>query len=169
MSLASATAALMSANNTFEVFAVFRPTTIGVGSGSLWTHSSIWNDTGLFIGHIVNTNIGRMYWFSNTTPNVFEAQTPNTMNALQIQSYRRPSSTTIRGSTNGVYGSTTTVTALGSSTGTLRLNQSFDQDLCELVMITDLAESDRVTGYLAHKWGLAGDLPAAHPFKSAAP
>ena len=30
-------------------------------------------------------------------------------------------------------------------------------------------DCERVEGYLAHKWGLAGSLPSAHPFKSAAP
>lgn len=31
------------------------------------------------------------------------------------------------------------------------------------------ADRERVEGYLAHKWGLAGSLPAEHPYKGAAP
>jgi hypothetical protein len=31
------------------------------------------------------------------------------------------------------------------------------------------AERQTIEGYLAHKWGLAGNLPAAHPHKAAAP
>ena len=31
------------------------------------------------------------------------------------------------------------------------------------------ADRERIEGYLAHKWGLAGNLPAGHPYKSAAP
>lgn len=33
----------------------------------------------------------------------------------------------------------------------------------------DLADQQKVEGYLAHKWGLQGDLPGAHPYKSAPP
>jgi hypothetical protein len=36
---------------------------------------------------------------------------------------------------------------------------------------TPLSTTDRqkLEGYLAHKWGLAANLPADHPYKSAAP
>lgn len=43
---------------------------------------------------------------------------------------------------------------------------------CEAIFFTSvLADADirKVEGYLAHKWGLAGNLPANHPYKSAAP
>jgi hypothetical protein len=33
----------------------------------------------------------------------------------------------------------------------------------------DLATQQKVEGYLAHKWGLAANLPAEHPYKNAAP
>lgn len=42
----------------------------------------------------------------------------------------------------------------------------------EIVVMTSAASTDtrqRLEGYLAHKWGLAGSLPAGHPYKSAAP
>lgn len=40
-----------------------------------------------------------------------------------------------------------------------------------LILSSSLSEADRhmLEGYLAHKWGMATNLPAAHPFKSAAP
>ena len=44
--------------------------------------------------------------------------------------------------------------------------------LCEIVVIgSALADADRekIEGYMAHKWGLAGDLPSGHPYKSAPP
>jgi hypothetical protein len=47
-----------------------------------------------------------------------------------------------------------------------------DVRIGELVIIPgELSGDDRrkIEGYLAHKWSLAGDLPADHPFKASAP
>jgi hypothetical protein len=41
-------------------------------------------------------------------------------------------------------------------------------DIAEVVVGT-LADRQRHEGYLAHKWGLAGNLPADHPYKTNAP
>jgi len=45
-------------------------------------------------------------------------------------------------------------------------------DLCEVLIfnyaLSD-AEAQMVEGYLAHRWGTVGFLPAAHPYKSSAP
>ena len=35
--------------------------------------------------------------------------------------------------------------------------------------VLSTADRQKLEGYLAHKWGLEGNLPAAHPYKSAAP
>ena len=48
----------------------------------------------------------------------------------------------------------------------------FRGDLYEIIVFHTAPTQDtidRVQGYLAHKWGLAGNLPAGHPYKSAAP
>lgn len=34
---------------------------------------------------------------------------------------------------------------------------------------TDISDVQKAEGYLAHKWGLAGNLPVSHPYKSSAP
>ena len=34
---------------------------------------------------------------------------------------------------------------------------------------TDITDFQKAEGYLAHKWGLAGNLPVGHPYKSVAP
>ena len=47
-----------------------------------------------------------------------------------------------------------------------------NMDMYEIVVAGSvLSSTDRqkLEGYLAHKWGLAGNLPADHPYKSAAP
>jgi hypothetical protein len=45
-------------------------------------------------------------------------------------------------------------------------------DLAEVLIAsdgTDTGTRQKLEGYLAHKWGLAGSLPAGHPYKSKAP
>lgn len=45
-------------------------------------------------------------------------------------------------------------------------------DIFELILVdaaAGTADAELVEGYLAHKWGLADDLPIGHPYKSAAP
>ena len=34
---------------------------------------------------------------------------------------------------------------------------------------TDITDFEKAEGYLAHKWGLTGNLPVSHPYKSSAP
>jgi uncharacterized repeat protein (TIGR02543 family) len=47
-----------------------------------------------------------------------------------------------------------------------------DGSICEVVMLSSsLGETDRqkLEGYLAHKWGLAANLPGGHPYEDTAP
>jgi len=48
----------------------------------------------------------------------------------------------------------------------------FDGDIAEIVIGSaniQAADAEKIEGYLAHKWGLAGNLPVSHPYKNAAP
>jgi hypothetical protein len=47
----------------------------------------------------------------------------------------------------------------------------WDGSVGEVVVLLsyNLEDRQKIEGYLAHKWGLAGSLPANHPYKSAAP
>ena len=61
---------------------------------------------------------------------------------------------------------------IGSETGSGGVRRYFTGDIAEIIIIQgvpDSATDDRVWGYLAHKWGLTANLPADHPYKSAAP
>jgi hypothetical protein len=52
------------------------------------------------------------------------------------------------------------------------VSASLDGDICEIVVLNNVASTDTrqvIEGYLAHKWGLGGDLPIDHPYKSVAP
>lgn len=63
------------------------------------------------------------------------------------------------------------VTALiGDSDATSAYNAA--GQLGEIVFCTSLlsdSEREKLEGYLAHKWGLEGDLPSGHPYKNSAP
>jgi len=59
-------------------------------------------------------------------------------------------------------------------TGSIRLNDyqnNADSDWGEVIFTEDVTQSnsDKIEGYLAHKWGLTTDLPSAHPYKTQAP
>lgn len=48
----------------------------------------------------------------------------------------------------------------------------FSSKVAEAILISStisLATQEQFEGYFAHKWGLTGNLPAAHPYKSSAP
>ena len=56
----------------------------------------------------------------------------------------------------------------------VRLNDyqnNADSDWGEVIFTEDVsqANSDKIEGYLAHKWGLTSDLPSSHPYKTTAP
>jgi hypothetical protein len=56
--------------------------------------------------------------------------------------------------------------------GTTNTGEYFDGPMAEIVVLSDaLTTSDResLEGYLAHKWGLTGNLPAGHPYKTTPP
>lgn len=44
-----------------------------------------------------------------------------------------------------------------------------DSQLAETLVLHDISDRQKLEGYLAHKWGLSGSLPANHPYKDAAP
>jgi hypothetical protein len=47
--------------------------------------------------------------------------------------------------------------------------QGVEGFIAEIIFFSDLTETQKIEGYLAHKWGLAGNLPAGHPYKSIGP
>ena len=46
-----------------------------------------------------------------------------------------------------------------------------DSDWGEAIFVEDATQtnSEKIEGYLAHKWGLTSDLPSSHPYKTTAP
>jgi hypothetical protein len=58
-----------------------------------------------------------------------------------------------------------------------RANERLDGRVAEFFVVgalpgtggTDITEFQKAEGYLAHKWGLTGNLPSDHPFKNVSP
>ena len=70
--------------------------------------------------------------------------------------------------TSGSTEDTATVVALGGTPD----GAGFDVDIAESIYANSAisaADREKLEGYLAHKWGLAGNLPVSHPYKNAAP
>ena len=70
----------------------------------------------------------------------------------------------------------TNLTATNFTNMTVKLcensgSQIQDADWGELIMTEDVSQSnsEKIEGYLAHKWGLTSDLPSNHPYKTQAP
>lgn len=71
----------------------------------------------------------------------------------------------------------TNVTQSGLSTMgamSVKLNDyqnNADSDWGEAIFVEDVTQtnSDKIEGYLAHKWGLTSNLPSSHPYKTTAP
>jgi hypothetical protein len=61
--------------------------------------------------------------------------------------------------------------AIGANANAIT-NDPYRGDLGDLIITTGtLSSTDRekIEGYLAHKWGLTGNLPSGHPYKTTAP
>ena len=83
---------------------------------------------------------------------------------------------TVQTYTDGVLQSTDTVTMASLTSFTLHgyLNggDCANGRSCELVIVSSIlsiTNRQKMEGYLAHKWNLAGNLPVDHPYKNAAP
>ena len=66
---------------------------------------------------------------------------------------------------------TNTTANFGIGNGFQNQSSDFDGDLYEIVICETTSSTDRekIEGYLAHKYGLDGNLPALHPYKSTPP
>jgi hypothetical protein len=75
-------------------------------------------------------------------------------------------------SVTGATGSSAPSGDLTIGAGIAGIDRRLSGDLAEIVITRtalNLAERQRLEGYLAHKWGLAASLPPAHPFRTAPP
>jgi hypothetical protein len=160
-----------------SVFIVMEPTFFNNNSASLFHFNAISNDVQFdtnsgveFIGRINASGIGSDKVLTGgpfTGPTIFNVtfdySNTGTYNAYVDGTKRTTDTTYVNKLTNPMERF-----ALGVNRG---LNRYLDGDYAEVILVEDCTDETRqkIEGYLAHKWGLASNLPSDHPYKTAAP
>lgn len=155
-----------------STFIVTKPTAYnniyGAANGSAGANS-------LHVGFASAANYRMNYWGNDFGPGLsvnFHTGSGNILNYVWTS-----------GATKQIYangsseGSTTGAGVIGTMSGGGRIGSTTGQGfyggmIAEFISVTgavSLANRQSLEGYLAHKWGLAGWLPAAHPYKTQSP
>jgi hypothetical protein len=112
-------------------------------------------------------------FFSTSRPRVSTVQYTNTCTIASLEQ----TGTTLVGFVNGTQTDLSPASATFNGSPSLmsigsNITSVFSQkDYCELALIQSPTTTSRqlMEGYLAHKWGIAANLPSGHPHKSVAP
>ncbi|MFM1863979.1 MAG: Cyanophage [Pseudomonadota bacterium] len=157
---------------------LFNPSSV-TGGGAIWEgHHVVLSSKGGFVQDFaIGVRASQISIYAETGSNREVRAGTAGVNQTVI-AYGQANATSVQASLNG--GNISTAAGLGN---TLQIT-GIGQDPVELygpwfigfvseIVIVDGALStpdrQRLEGYLAHKWGLAGSLPAGHPWKAAAP
>ena len=129
----------------------------GIGYGS-----STFDDTGnnfIFLREFLGWHVGPS--FGSADPNIISS----VLGTSNIVNYVNGSSIL---TINAMPYAPTVATGIGGNGAGTR---HFQGNIAEIVVISSTSTSERVIleGYLAWKWGLQAELPAEHPYKTAAP
>ena len=177
--------------DTVTIIAVFE-NAVQFGSGSIHkpvlgctsTDVNVSNSTGYTFGKSVSSDAGARMSVPSDEPNTTNVSTSY---AAAGGTYEIVAGTNAAGSVsllrNGVVAASDTVTnrtsgwvtgySIGYSFGgTLADSRFYTGNLCEIIALTAsplLATTQRLEGYLAHKWGLTANLPSDHPYKTVGP
>jgi hypothetical protein len=165
----------VASRHSYSAFAVANADTVGTNSANSFENEAIWGDlngnAALFLRS--NNTVGA-YNFDGTDDKATESYTAGALAVF----YSELSGGNIRIRVNG--GNETAV-ASGVNSGLTTINigrqfnnnnYCFDGRICEIIFFRQALGSPQrqaIEGYLAHKWGLTGDLPATHPYKNVVP
>lgn len=115
-----------------------------------------------------NSMFGTNTIYTNNNWEVFEAVSDTTSNRVDYWSTGNDKGNT----TLGLFNGTSVFNSGNSAIGNDQYGSAWQGDIAEIVVVDGtIGTSDRqkIEGYMAWRWGLEGDLPAGHPYKSAAP
>ncbi len=135
-------------------------------SGSRWQSHAPYNGTAYFdCGGTGGANRINQNYGTNTGDNVLLGFYGSTTDNVQ-QIYKN--GTLLVGDASGHSVNTAGNIFVGSGAS----SSYQDTTIGELIIVNgtvSLEDRQKLEGYLAHKWGLAGSLPSEHPYKAAAP
>ena len=161
-------------NNSYSAFTVGRANSAATDSVEGYANSGFWGDRGGFLSNYFRSQglIGAYNWDGNSDVTT-QAYTfgANLISGVELSSGNirlRVNGGTESSTTSGLASLFSAPITIGEVYRTYRLHGV----VSEVIFIRPhLSTSDRekVEGYLAHKWGLAGSLPVDHPWKAAAP
>lgn len=167
----------LTGNPSFSVFVLYKKSNAARGSVYGWGTSTV----ALNAFGIYNDNSFSTYAYAGGQGFYIDAIPNNTfLSQVYIKTSGQIASTSIA-QTNG-----TLNTATGHSTSTPAIaprafnigrwadfsSEAFEGEICELIITSFSASTDltdRMVGYLHHKWGLTGSLPSGHPYKTTPP
>ena len=140
-----------------------------VSSDRVWT-----------IQNLPNENLGKLneagFGIGYRSPTNRQATYSANLN-LELLSFATNGTNSQKIWVNGLFetentGSVTPFTSNAITIGSDAAGNSFDGMVAEVIIVeSSVSDNDRqkIEGYLAHKWGLAGSLPQDHPYKETAP
>jgi len=163
-----------------------------IGTGEDITLVAVWQQQANVVGVSVflgeassNDGIGIGYNNSSTKYNAFvyggpsEEQTGQAINVTKIQVGTHTAAGNVDLFMNGTQLGPTSGSSLNITNGVVTIGQSNNNnghtiegmigEVLVFARVLTTEERQLVEGYLAWKWGLEGDLPGGHPYKSAAP
>jgi hypothetical protein len=172
---------------THSLFVLFKPT-IEAAIGSLfgqWQSGQngryVWSVNQDSTGQVAS---GKLNLFNSTTTqgasiNGFAIEVSITNDATLVSSISTTGDEQWKLLKNGTQWESATIasvytginSSLGSANATASINP-YDGVIYEVIHLASYASTDtrqRIEGYLAHKWGLTGSLPAGHPYKTTPP
>jgi len=184
--------------NEYTLFAVCKPNKTSSGSRTqsasgtdFWSADSYNNILVRVSGNTGTTSGPVAPLFSFTTNYLALTETRNSLAPYIISRahtvganfalimFERKTNRTTRSGINGVYaaGATGTVTNLSwddiATPGFYTADSRWNGEISEILLFhngsLNTATIEAIEGYLAHKWGIEADLPAAHPYKVTPP
>jgi hypothetical protein len=162
--------------SSYSMFVVGKATSIATNSVNSYTNAALYGDTGGFASiYFRSTGLVGAYNWDGADKTATRSYTANTDAVF----YSELSAGSIRCRLNG---GTASATASGNTQGlatALQIGRQYNNnsyclngDIAEVIFFNaalSATDREKVEGYLAHKWGLTGSLPAGHPYKTVAP
>jgi hypothetical protein len=155
-------------------------TVLAVCRSSNATGGAVWSSRSSNRSFLCRTLNSNLVSGDNTSTNVtttFNLTTPK--QSFFLQCWQSPATRTIQYRANGDLKVTSgTILADSGNPGytisrlSANTTENWPGEIAEIIVVDaflDIGEVQKLEGYLAWKWGVAGNLPADHPFKNAPP